>query len=379
MNKFNDMQFAVVGAGLGGCSIAALLQDRGYRVTVYEQAGQFEKMGAGIHLSPNVVKLLEEIGVAEQLRSNSSAPNAWVSRSLLEDDLMFTLPLGDDAHCRYGSPYLTVHRGEFHQALISKVDPDSICFGKKLVDVKTQDGRKHLMFGDGSSAIADVVIGADGLNSKVREVLRGNEPPKFGQQVVFRGQSPISDVPFPGRFELTKWWASDRFLISYFMEKQPTSIYFVAGIPSKSWDYNESFIPSSRSMVMEHFADACSAVVDLVKCSESVSLWPLFEREPITDWGDGDVVLLGDACHPMRPHMAQGAAMAIEDAALFVRLVDSGKYSSMQNLMNDYASLREPRTSLVQSISSSNEWLKWPTDPDWLYGYDALTCNLSVA
>lgn len=91
------------------------------------------------------------------------------------------------------------------------------------------------------------------------------------------------------------------------------------------------------------------------------------------------MVLLGDACHPMRPHMAQGAAMAIEDAALFVRLVDSGNYSSMQSLMNDYASLREPRTSLVQSISSSNEWLKWPTNPDWLYGYDALTCDLSVA
>lgn len=378
MDTFKGMQFAVVGAGLGGCSIAALLQSRGYDVTIYEQAEQFKKLGAGIHLSPNVVRLLDDIGICQKLISEAAVPHAFVSRALKDDKLLFALPLGDDAYCRYGFPYLTVHRGDFHAALVSKVDRKSIKFGKKLLHVTQENSREKLTFEDGSITYADIVIGADGLNSRVRASLRGDETPTFGNQVVFRGHTPINRVTFPGRFELTKWWDSHRFLISYFMEKNPQAIYFVAGIPWEAWDSQHTSISASRDMLVEHFGNACTSIRELTQHAENISLWPLYERQPITDWGTGNTVLLGDACHPMRPHMAQGAAMAIEDAALFVRLLDSGRYQNLQQVLKNYCELRLPRTTRVQSLSSANEWLKTPTDPDWLYGYDAFNCDISM-
>ncbi len=378
MDNWKQVEFAIVGAGLGGCSIAALLQSYGYNVKVYEQAENFLKLGAGIHLSPNVVKLLEVLGIDQHLIDKAAKPNAFISRDLLDDGLLFSLPLGDNAHWRYGSPYLTVNRGDFHAALMSKVKKDTIHFGKKLTRLDNLGSQKLLMFEDGTEATANIVIGADGLNSRVRASLRGEEAPSFANQVVFRGRSPISKINYPGRFELTKWWEGSRFLISYFMEKDPEAIYFVAGIPWDEWLYDGASIPASREMLMEYFSDACSPIKELVAETDQVSLWPLYEREPINEWGSENILLLGDACHPMRPHMAQGAAMAIEDAFLFVRLLNSGTYQNLQEILHDYSELRLPRTRLVQSISSVNSWLKKPTDPDWLYGYDVLNSDISL-
>jgi 6-hydroxynicotinate 3-monooxygenase len=378
MVNFKNLSIAVVGAGLGGTTTAALLQKKGFPVTVYEQAETFKKLGAGIHLSPSLLKVLDSIGVKDELVAKGATPKLWMSRNLTDNKLLFALPLGDSALSQYNSPYLTVHRGDFHSILMNAVEPGTVQFNKRLASIENAEQGKKLSFEDGTEVVADLVIGADGLRSKVRASFCGNEVPTFGKQIVFRGQSPISKVNLPGRFELTKWWDESRFVVSYFMEETPQTIYFVAGFPAESWDHKEGFIPASRDMIVDRFKDTCESVVELVSAAEDLSLWPIYEREPISEWGTDGVVLLGDACHPMRPHMAQGAAMAIEDAALLVRLLESGEYQNLTEVQANYCRLRLPRTSKVQKISSENVWLKEPTDPDWLYGYDAMSCDLGL-
>lgn len=377
MGNFKDKEIAIVGAGLGGAFAAALLQAHGYKTQSYERAPTIEHVGAGIHLSPNLVRLLMRIGVFDRIASSGFEPSAFVSRSLRDNQELNRLPLGKEAWLKYGAPYLTIHRGDLREAMLSRVAPDTLHLGKSLSDVHEQGDRVLLRFEDGSEASADTVIGADGLRSKVREVLRGHEPPKFGMQEAFRAQVPSSCLSNSSQYSLTKWWFEDRFIISYFMSEKRDSVYFAAGVPSEGWKHDAPWIHSSREELIERMQGVTPEVAALLENAQDVTLWPLFERPPTTDWGQGKVVLLGDACHPMRPHMAQGAAMALEDAALLTRFLESETFDSFEKAYSAYAKYRYPRTSIVQEISTTNTWLKAETDPTWLYGYDAVTADLA--
>src|SRR5262245_49164666 len=161
-----ETRIAVIGAGLGGATAAAWLQREGFAVRVYEQARSFERIGAGIHVSANVMKVLRRLDAEHGLSRIGIHPDTFTSRKWDTGEVLFELPLGTTGERQYGASYITVHRHDLHAAILEKVQPGTIEFGRRLVDVEPAGDVVHLTFGDGSVAEADLVIGADGVNSR---------------------------------------------------------------------------------------------------------------------------------------------------------------------------------------------------------------------
>jgi flavin-dependent dehydrogenase len=276
---------AVIGAGMGGLAVAAALRLAGAEVTVYEQAARFQRIGAGIQMMPNSMKVLARIGVADVLRQRSFWPYSHLNRAGGTGEVMRELPMPESL---FGAPYLCMHRGDLHRALASVLPDGVIRLGRKLTGLDQARGpRVRLSFADGPAVTADAVVGADGIHSRVRELT-------------------------------------------------------LAACPG---------------------------------CHK----WAILEREPLPRWSDGPVVLLGDACHPMTPYMAQGAATAIEDAAVLARCITAGGAEDLPAAFRRYEAHRKPRTSRIQAISSANTWMQGgDSDPSWLYGYDAWECPLDT-
>lgn len=363
---------AVIGAGLGGAAAGALLQQAGYPTKVYEQAPAFSRLGAGIHLGPNVMKVMRRIGIEEKLSAMGSHPDHWFSRDGTTGDYLSRIPLGDFARNKYGAAYITVHRGDLHELMVSALDQDKLYFNKRLVDVDDTGDKVTMAFADGTSAEADLVIGADGVNSCIREKLLGPESPIYSGWIAHRAiisaeKLKAYDLDFEA---CVKWWSEDRHMMVYFVTGDEKEYYYVTGVPEPEWNHGTSFVDSSREEMREAFKGYHPTVQALIDCTEVVTKWPLLERNPLPLWHDNRLVLLGDACHPMKPHMAQGAAMAIEDAAMLVRCLDEVGAQHYQEAFELYRTNRFERASRVQQVSHDNTWLRHDEDPSWVFGYD---------
>ncbi|MGB8417553.1 FAD-dependent monooxygenase [Paraburkholderia sp.] len=369
-------RIAVIGAGLGGTAAAALLQRSGYDVRLYEQAQAFSRLGAGIHLGPNVMKVMRRIGCEDALNTMGSHPDFWFSRDWQSAEAIAQIPLGDHALKTYGASYLTVHRGDFHALMTSAVAPRTISFGKHLKNVEDTGSEVRMTFADGSVETADIVIGADGVNSKIREHLLGNEPPRYTGYVAHRAVFPASLLGNKSYDMCVKWWSEDRHMMVYYVTEKRDEYYYVTGVPQKEWPTGVSMMESSRDEMREAFAGFHPDVQNLIDVSPSITKWPLLERDPLPLWSRGRMVLLGDACHPMKPHMAQGAAMAIEDAAMLTRCLDEVGATDYTGAFSLYEANRAARASKVQLVSHNNTWLRSNEDPAWVFGYDVFNVPL---
>jgi|HubBroStandDraft_1064217.scaffolds.fasta_scaffold30971_3 6-hydroxynicotinate 3-monooxygenase len=363
-------RIAIIGGGLGGCAVGALLQRAGFDAVIYEQAPVFARVGAGIHLSPNLMKVLREIGVEQDLLDSGDRPDAFVNRVWDSGELFFALPLGDAAETLYGAPYVTVRRGDLHAALMSSLAPGSVFFGKRLVGLQHLERVTRMIFEDGSSAEADAVVGADGLRSKTREILYGFERPRFSGQVAFRTAFPRSRLRGLAVEDLTKWWAPDKFVLAYFLDTAQEVFYFAAMTPQAEWPHEASSVNADLAEMLEIFAGFEPQVQRILRTAPDATKWALFERPATFVWGNGRVVLMGDACHPMRPHMAQGAAMALEDAAVLTRCLQHEESRDFEQAFQIYAAHRAERLARVHKISSENSWLREKTNPKWVFSYD---------
>jgi 6-hydroxynicotinate 3-monooxygenase len=369
-------RIAVIGAGLGGAACAALFQKSGYQVDIYEQAEEFVRLGAGIHLGPNCVRVLNHIGLRERILDIAVRPVAWNSLMWDTNEYLFSLPLREVAEEKYGAAYVTMHRGDMHALLIDAVSPGTIHFGKKLIDLEQDAAGVRMTFADGTKESADVVIGADGVFSKVREWMFGAELPIYSGYIGHRASIPARNLG-PLSFEdHAKWWAPDRHLIVYFLTKRRDELYLVTGALEK-WDGPVSWANSSQQELRDAFVgfhDECQRLIDGVE--GEVTKWAFFERPPMSPWHRGRVVMIGDACHPMKPHMAQGAAIAIEDAAMLLRCMEETGDDPLAAFQL-YEANRMPRANYVQDLSRHNTWLRDPCDPTWLYGYDVFSVPLA--
>ncbi len=366
---------AVVGAGLGGAIAGALLQQAGFAVDVYEQAESFWRIGAGIHVGPNVMKVFRQLGLEEQLCAIGSHPDFWFSRDGETGDYVARIPLGAFAVKEYGAAYITVHRADMHALELTALAPGSLHFDKKLAGVSERDDDVLLTFEDGSTAAAGIVIAADGINSRLREALLGVEQPTYsgwvGHRSLIHGDK-LRDRGFDFE-DCVKWWSADRHMMVYYTTASRDEYYYVTGAPHPAWDIQGAFVPSSREEMREAFASYCPLVQTLIELSEEVTKWPLLTRSPLPVWSRGRVVLLGDACHPMKPHMAQGAGMAIEDAAMLTRCLAETGLTDYASGFALYEANRKERATRVQSVSNANTFLRTQQDPAWVYGYDVLT------
>ncbi|MBT3145734.1 FAD-dependent monooxygenase [Neptunomonas phycophila] len=368
----SEKRFAVIGAGLGGAAVAVLLKQAGYQVTVYEQAPEFSRLGAGIHIGPNVMKIFRRMGIEEKVSLMSSHPDFWFSRDGETGEYMSRIPLGQYALDNYGAAYVTVHRGDLHDVMLSPLDSQDVIFNKSLVTVEDTGDEVIMTFADGTEAKADFVIGADGINSKVRETLLGKEEPTYSGWVAHRAlitgeQLAKYDLNFE---DCIKWWSEDRHMMVYFTTGRRDEYYYVTGVPEAEWNSPKAFVDSSKDEMREAFSGYHETVQALINASDTITKWPLKNRNPLPLWSQNRMVLLGDACHPMKPHMAQGACMAIEDAAMLVRCVDEAGLTDYETAFALYEANRIERASRVQRTSNANTWLRTQEDPAWCFGYD---------
>jgi len=370
---------AIIGAGIGGLAAAALLRRAGHDVQVYEQAAQFARVGAGIQMAPNAMKVLRLLGVEEQLVNKAFQAEQAISREWDTGNITSELPLGESVAKEFGAPYLFLHRADLHAALAPLVPMECVHLNMKLESLDQQPGGVELRFTNGVRVRADAVIGADGVHSLVREQMLGPEQPHFTGKVAYRTTFPASRIKgvtlAPVR---TKWWGTDRHMVVYFVTRNRDELYFVTSVPEKAvWMTPESW--SAKGDLEElraAYAGFHPEVQAILRACPEVYKWALFERDPLPRWSEGRVALLGDACHPMTPYMAQGAASALEDAAILSRVLTGVEADGLGAAFQLYEAIRKPRASAIQAGSSANTWLKGKTDPSWVYGYDATTVPL---
>lgn len=231
-----------------------------------------------------------------------------------------------------------------------------------------------MRFADGSTAAADAVIGADGVHSRVREILLGPEKPRFTGRVAHR--TVFSSALMNGYLveTCTKWWGPDRHIVIYPVNPRRDETYFVTSVPDPDWDVESWSARGDMDAVRRAFGGFHDDVQKVLANCPSVHQWALFERDPLPRWTEGAIALLGDACHPMTPYMAQGAATALEDAATIARCLAA--VDDPGEALRRYEAARKDRTARIQLTSRQNNWGKGATDPGWVYGYDAFETPL---
>lgn len=373
------LEIGIAGGGVGGLSAAIALRSQGHNVTVFEQAKGFSRVGADINLTPNVVRAIDGLGAGAAIRRLGAQPTFRISRDWDTGQETSRLGMAGDAERRYGAPQVTIHRADIINTLAEQLPIDLIRFEQRIRSLSQDDMGVNLQFEDGGIERFDVVIGADGIHSRVRTALFGDEYPRFTGVVSFRSVVPTERVKHVPEIEaFTKWWGpTPQSQIVTFPLNQGRETFIFATTGQESWteeswtsegDVNElrgfykDFHPDARALL-----DACDSTLKSA----------LYEREPLPQWSVGTVTLLGDACHPMLPFMAQGAGMAIEDAAVLGRcLAGAANRTDARKALQVYESARRERTAKIQIGSRGNQWMKTQGNADWVYGYDAWKVGL---
>jgi 6-hydroxynicotinate 3-monooxygenase len=369
---------AIVGAGMGGLATAAALRRVGIDVMVYEQAAQFTRIGAGIQVGCNAMKVLRGLGLEARLRGQSFYPRSWNNRDWQTGAVKFDMIFGESAEAKFGAPYLLAHRGDLHAALASVVPDVSIKLGHKLVGLdETADGVR-LTFANGTSVVADAAVGVDGVHSVVRDILFGVTPVNFTGRIAYRTTYPAALLGGEGIDDCTKWWGEDRHIVIYYVKPDRSEVYLVTSQPEPDFRIESWSAKGDIRELRASFRGFHPQVGHVLAACPDVHKWAIVDRDSLEHWANGNVTLLGDACHPMTPYMAQGAAMAIEDAAVLSRCLDGVEREGLGNAFRRFEATRRERTTRVQETSRANIWLRERTDTSWVYGYDAWTVPLAA-
>ncbi|HEX3993247.1 MAG TPA: FAD-dependent monooxygenase [Acetobacteraceae bacterium] len=371
------LSVAIVGAGIGGLAAAACLRRIGIDVTIYEQAQRFARVGAGIQQSPNAVRVLRRLGLEPQLRDIAFQPAAALNRQSDTGELLWERAMGAASEERYGAPYLVLHRGDLHAVLASAVPDAVIQRGRKLVGLEQHGGSVRMDFADGSSAEANVVIGADGVHSVVRESLFGAERPAFTGRVAYRTVFPAGLLRGAGIDDQSKWWGPDRHIVIYYVNPQRSEVYFVTSTPEPDFTQESWSTTGDMAVLRDAYRDFHPTVRSVLDAAPSAHKWALVVRDPLPRWTEGNIALLGDACHPMTPYMAQGAGTSIEDAAVLSRCLDGVDPDGVAAALRRYEATRKPRTSEIQALSRANDMNRFKAANELVYGYDAWTTSLA--
>jgi 6-hydroxynicotinate 3-monooxygenase len=372
------LRVAIVGAGMGGLSTAAALRLVGIDVTVYEQASQFARIGAGIQIGCNAMKVLRRLGLEQKLRAQSFYPRSWNNRDWRTGDIKFDMIFGESAEAKFGAPYLLAHRGDLHAALASAVPAECIRLNHRLVGVDETGDGVRLTFASGATATADAVIGADGVHSTVRDILFGASAVKFTGRIAYRTTYPAALLGEHKIGDCTKWWGEDRHIVIYYVKPDRSEVYLVTSQPEPEFRIESWSAKGDVKELRKAFAGFDREVEQVLAACPDVHKWAIVDRDALPHWREGKVTLLGDACHPMTPYMAQGAAMAIEDAAVLSRCLDGVGPDGVADAFRCFEATRQDRTMRVQETSRRNIWLKEKTDADWVYAYDAWTTPLAA-
>ncbi|MGH1493120.1 MAG: FAD-dependent monooxygenase [Acidimicrobiales bacterium] len=392
------MRIAIAGAGIGGLAAAIALRRDGHEVVVYEQASKLSEIGAGIQLSPNANRVLAWLGLLDEVERVAVEPGWGDLRRWEDGSVLVSQALGDEVRQSFGFPYFHVHRADLHNLLVRAAGDSDLHLGHKLSGFEEAGAGVRLRFDDGAnSSPFDLLVGADGIHSAVRQQLFGDESPRFSGNAVWRGlvdRNSVADLDLPVNSHA--FLGPDRHFVAYYVNSG-RFVNWVGVAPTRTWDA-ESWTQEGRfDDAVADFAGWCPTVTGLIDAmrEQPIYRWALFDRDPLPAWSRGPVTLLGDACHPMLPFMAQGAAQAIEDAAVLTGCIAAT--ADPTAAAKRYEELRRDRTAKVQLAARSNEVMfHLPDGPEqqerdqrlgspasatghrnaWLFDYDATTAAL---
>lgn len=371
---------AIVGGGIGGMVAAIALGAKGHTVRVFEQTPRLARVGADINLTPNAVRALDGLGTGagETLRRTAARPTHRISRSWDTGEETSRLEMAGAAEKSYGSPQLTLHRADLLAALEEELPAGSLQLGNRVTGLVESADSVTVHFDDDTAAEAEVVIGADGIHSVVRTAILGSEHPDFTGVVAFRAVIPTERLAgLPNLDAFTKWWGPNPETQIVTFPLNPGHDTFVfATAQQDSWTEESWTAPGSVEELRAMYADFHPEARALLDATDEVLKSALYVREPLPRWSTDRVTLLGDACHPMMPFMAQGAGQAIEDAVVLARAL-SELDSDLPKQLHAYETARHDRTARIQVGSRGNEWLKDTSNGDWVYGYDAWSAPLT--
>ena len=340
----------VVGAGLGGLTAAAALHRFGIGVTVLEQASQLGEIGAGVQLAPNALKVLRALGLEQRAAEVGFEPDAHVVRNWQSAEVLAHTPYKGVLSQVFGAAYYGYHRADLHELLRTAVPAEAIRLNARVASVGSDAREAFVVLEDGSRLTADAVIGADGIHSAVRASLFGPEAPRFTGNACWRGMTQTSALA-PGLVapDMTVWFGPGASVVHYYL-RGGTVVNWVAMFESDRWAEESWSAEGSRAEMLARFADWHPTIVSLLENSERYFKWGLFDRDPLPQWSAGRVTLMGDACHPMLPYLAQGACMAIEDGYAVAAVLDRGR-DDVAGALKDYEAQRRDRTARVQLLA----------------------------
>jgi salicylate hydroxylase len=346
-------RIAVVGAGIGGLTLAIALREYGIGVDIYEQTDELREVGAAVALSANATRFFERFGLLEAFASCAFEVSALIYRDGRNGHLIGRHEMVPEYRQRFGAPFVGIHRADLQAILSAAVGLDRIQLRKRLVDIHDTGTRAALRFDDGSTAEADLVVGADGARSVVRRWMLGYDDALYSGCSGFRGVVPMDTLPsLPDPTALQFWVGPGGHLLHYPMGKNHINFLLVERHPTP-WPRREWMMPATEGEQLRHFAQWHPAVVEMITAKPVSDRWGLFHRPPLGRWTKGRVTLLGDAAHAMAPHHGQGANQSIEDAVVLAACLGETGSGSLVEATARYERLRRGRTRKVQYASIS--------------------------
>ena len=390
------MKIALVGGGIGGLTAALALSQSSHEITVFERSAGIREIGAGVQISPNASRLLHSLGLGQAYSEIAVYPQRVVLRRWEDDSILRSTDLDESFVSQHQVPLANVARNDLVEILghaVAQTKNVTLKFSTHVVGVEPGDSSSFVRFSDGTAQSFDVVVGADGIHSIVRPCVGGLDKPRFSGSAAYRALVPrkfVEDLPV----DVTNRMGPGRHVVSYFIGRNRSHLNLVCISPEDSWETESWTEQGTVEDLYARFEGWSPELLSLLsRVEEPVFRWALYDREPLDQWGIGTTTLLGDACHPMLPFMAQGSCQAIEDAVVLARCLSDAGLSDAALALRRYENARQGRTAQVQTSSLANRDLFHMVDGqeqkdrdlfftlvppgmsilDWVYEYDALT------
>ena len=349
------MKILIVGAGIGGLVSALCLNKKGYEVEIYEQSEVLSELGAGVQLSPNATRVLDYLELTDDLKPHVFEPRSFQFLNYKTEKIISKRDLGSKIQDDFGFPNFDVHRADLQKVLLNKVEEKGIKIysNMKVIDVGNEENKSYIKINE-EKIKADIVIGADGIHSVVREKLFEKKEPSFTGNVAWRMLIPVDSLPrdliLP---DTTVWLGPKKHFVSYHVSGGK-NLNCVCLVEQDGWT-NESWSERGNIEDLREVYNGWNQTIEtLLKIANPNTLyrWALHDRPPMKQWSKGRITLLGDAAHPMLPFLAQGAAMAIEDGAVLADCISI--YDDNEKSLKYFEQIRRPRTSFVQLAARRN-------------------------
>ena len=349
------MNVIIVGAGIGGLVSALCLDAKGHKVKIYEQAEILSELGAGIQLSPNATKVLNYLGLFKDLEPYIFEPNSFQFLNFSTGKVISERKLGEAIKKDFNSPNYDIHRADLQRVLLNKIKVKNIDIHSNMKVTNVGNNKNSAFIEvDGKEIQADLVIGADGIHSKVSDSLFGKKEIIYTGNVAWRMLIPIEILPenliLP---DTTVWLGPNKHFVTYHVNGGK-NLNCVCLVEQDGW-FNESWSEKGEIEELKKAYKGWNRTIEtLLQHADPNTLykWALHDRLPMKQWSKGRIIVLGDAAHPMLPFLAQGAAMAIEDGAVLANCIDN--FDEVEEALKYFEKIRKPRTSYVQSAARRN-------------------------